>query len=145
MREKTEPTKITLIEELVAEAELTSVIPYEVSAKRIDGGEWKDEPASSIGVAIHVEPQEIAARMTQTVDTGEAVLVADFAICYTLNQPLDIPQPIAVDFVERVAVMALIPFVRESIFTSAARLGMKAPLLAMVRQGQITLGEADTP
>ena len=42
--------------------------------------------------------------------------------------------------------MTLVPYLRESVHTTAARLGVKVPMLGIVRQGDFTLSrKKDVP
>lgn len=60
-----------------------------------------------------------------------------------LSGPVTIPEAINVEFAERVAFMAIYPFIREHVFGIATRLKHPAPVLGLVRQGgfKLTAGE----
>jgi hypothetical protein len=78
-----------------------------------------------------------------TVETGNARLVAAYAVQYSREDDKEIPDDVRVEFVERVAIMAVLPYVREAIHGLGARLRVPVPLLPILRQGEFKL--ADNP
>jgi hypothetical protein len=85
--------------------------------------------------AIVGDLELIVPRITMTVHTPKARLAADIGVAYTFSEPLAVPQEIVAEFVEKVAVMAVFPFLRESVFTTATRLGVAPPVIGLLRAG----------
>jgi len=79
--------------------------------------------------------------------TDEGRFMADVASRYDYTEPLSVRDSVLEEFTARVGVMAVYPFVRESIHQTAARLRLPAPLLGLLRHDQVELtpqeGQAD--
>ena len=119
--------------DLLGVARLTGVQAYEVRGRRTDPLPPEDVVKSAAPeVAIRVSDTSIEVRMKLEVATEEAKLFADMAVSYTLSKPCHVTLGVLEEFVDRVGVMALYPFVRESIFSTAARLRVKAPVLGLL-------------
>jgi hypothetical protein len=70
-----------------------------------------------------------------------AEFVTDAEIIYTAEEDINVTDAVQREFAERVAFMAVYPFIRASIHGSATRLNVPAPVLGMVRQGEFSLGD----
>lgn len=77
------------------------------------------------------------------VETSNATFVAAYAAQYERPDDDEIPDDVRRDFVERVAVMAVLPYVREAIHSLGARLRVTAPLMPILRQGEFRLNTGD--
>ncbi|WP_243077347.1 hypothetical protein [Microbacterium sp. SS28] len=73
-----------------------------------------------------------------------AEFVADIELIYSISEQVTFDEAIHREFAERVAFMAVYPFIRTSIFGAAGRLSLPAPILGIVRQGEFSLGEKMT-
>lgn len=132
---------VETIEELVRLVELTEVRPYESSARRVDQG----EPTQELRVMLAESDGAIEVRARMAVRTAEAELVADSSVVYTSQQSLDIPGQLKAEFVEKVGIMAVYPFLREAIFTGAARIQVAAPVVGLLRAGQFSVEQTRSP
>lgn len=66
-------------------------------------------------------------------------LETEHAAVWNVDIPL-LPDGEAIaDFIQKVAFMTVYPYVREALATSACRLGLPAPTLSLVRQGDVDL------
>lgn len=138
--------------ELLDFINLTDVRYYEVSARRVDDPEDRpDEPQPTMELMEHHDDQKLIARFRMTVATRAADLKADLAVHYAISEPLHLTPPVVAEFLEKVAVMAAYPYLRESIATSAVRLGIDVPTLGLMKQGDLqvelpgTVSEDDPP
>lgn len=131
---------IESIEELVALVHLVEVRPYEISARAV--APPSDEPGE---IDINVEYSEfhtdrnLIDRFKFTARTEDAEYVTDLAAVYESEVPVRVPTPIRLDFAERIGFMSAFPFIRESLSTSAARLLRRAPLLDLMRPGDLKI------
>lgn len=132
--------------ELLGLVELTGITYYEVRGKR-----HEDRPAtastSTPSVMVRYEPMHIEVRMAMTVDTGEAAVLADIGATYTLTTACQWTKPLAAEFTEKVGIMAVYPFVRESVFATASRMNVRPPVMGLLHAGafKVDLGdEGDT-
>lgn len=129
------PTSAT---ELLPHIELTAVRTYALAGRRDDEPRSEDV-VPEIGVRLGVD--EIETRMRIVVSTGEATLEADIGVIYRLVRPTNLWSQVVSEFIERVAALAVYPFVREAIFATASRMGVDAPVLGLIRQGEFKVGE----
>jgi hypothetical protein len=126
--------------DLLQIAELTGVTTYEVRGRRIEDGEdGGDEPTQDLEVMARGSDDLVETRLRFTYTTTVAELYADIGVHYAIREPVEIPEVALREFVERVGVMGVFPFVRESLFTTATRLGVDAPVLGLLRAGQFKI------
>lgn len=120
--------------------ELTEVRTYALVGRR-DDAERSEDISPEVG--LRLTPDEIETRMRFAVNTGDAYLEADMSVVYQLQRPVNLWAHVVTEFIERVAVMAVYPFVREAVFTTAARLGVDTPVLGMIRSGELGVGNLE--
>ncbi len=63
---------------------------------------------------------------------------------FTLREPIEASDAIITEFVERVGVMSVYPYLRESITQSGAKLGLDRPVLKLLRPGDIHITVEDS-
>ena len=131
--------------DVVAHAELTEIRVNEVAGRRLSADAEGSEPANDLQVNISGNGGGCEIRARFVLVTGEAELVADISALYTFEEELFLPMEVAAEFVERVGIMAVYPFIREQVFASATRLGVAAPVLGMLRAGQFTVNAHADP
>lgn len=123
--------------ELLRYTELTEVRTYELRGRRVAAGEASE---STPDIAVKVSETALETRMRLEVTTESAVLFSDMSVVYSLSEPLELAQDVVREFVERVGIMAVFPFVREAVFATAARLTVTPPVLGLLRAGTLTTG-----
>ena len=146
----TEPATriVQSVDDLLQSSELVGITPYEISAKRAEQDVKANEgiePVWTWQVLEQHHATEMQCRFRATVEHPEASYLVDFAAVYRFNQELEIQQATIQTFIEKVAVMAVYPFLREAIFTSACRLALGPPVLGLIRQGDFKLDHDVTP
>lgn len=128
------------IHELLALAELTAVHHWEISGRRLpEPGDQRDEEVVP-EIGIRVAPTTIETRLRVSLATDHAELTSDISSVYTLSEEREVDAEVIREFVERVAIMAIYPFIRESIFSTARKLGVPPPVLGLIRAGGFSLG-----
>lgn len=157
VRDLLELTELTDVQffELAAKRKLSLQVPHEdesplpgatdaeastvetLQQKEVDGGE-------PIQILLHGDEERLVIRAVMAVDGPDAEYRIDAAIVYTISEPSDVEEAVKVEFAERVGIMALYPFLREALYSTAARMRLEAPLLGILRAGQIKL-TADAP
>ncbi|MFE5293010.1 hypothetical protein ACFQ8T_12585 [Isoptericola sp. NPDC056618] len=127
--------------DLLPFAELTSTTTYEVHGRRLPSDEARPEEdcASNFNVLVRKELGELETRARVQVLTTEADLLADIGATYSFSEPLHLEEDVVQEFVERAGVMAVFPYLREAIQTTATRLGVDAPVLGLLRAGSFRL------
>lgn len=130
--------------EMLPLAELTEIKVYEIGGRRLDDADNvpEREPAESMSVHARGTDTWLETRLRLDVHTAEADLLADAGAVFSFNEPLDVPEAVVGEFVEKVGVMAVYPFLREQIFTTASRLGVPAPVLGLLRAGGFTIDQS---
>jgi hypothetical protein len=126
--------------EMLAHLQLTEIRTYAISGRRDDAPSTED---ISPDLGIRLSPDEIETRMRIAFNTGQARLEAEMAVVYKLLTPMNLWSNVMTEFIERAAALAVYPFVREAVFATAARMGIDAPVLGLIRQGEFGVGEMD--
>ena len=139
-----EVRRIDDVVELVDLADLVDVSLLRVSGERHEGDE-DPEPGQSMHILQHADEAHIEVRCVMEVVTAEGRFIADVASRYDYLEPLAVDDAVIEEFTARVGVMATYPFVREAIHQTAARLRLPAPLLGLLRPGQVELTPHDGP
>lgn len=131
------------VNELLQHAELRGVQFLQVAGRLKENA--TDEDTAETDVRIQVaesrEDDRIEVRFLVTVSHQKAEFVVEVATRYSYDQPLDVSDEVVREFIEKVAIMAAYPFVREGVATTSARLELDPPILGLLRQGEFQLGE----
>jgi len=157
VRDLLELTELTDVQffELAAKRKLPPQGPHENGSPLSDSIDAEDSPVEilqqreidagePIQILLHADKERLVIRAVMAVDGPDAEYRIDAAIVYTLSEPSDVEEAVKVEFAERVGIMALYPFLREALYSMAARMRLEAPLLGILRAGQIKL-TADAP
>jgi hypothetical protein len=128
--------------ELLPLIELTAITTYEVRGARVTREEQGVSGADDLQVLVRGGDDSLETRVRMQVLTEEAELLADVGATYSFSEPLELPQEVVAEFVERVGVMAAFPYLREAIHTTATRLGVNVPVLGLLRSGSFSLNLA---
>lgn len=149
-READATAPIDDILELVQLVELEDVIVREERGRRVfaavDGAEIDKEgevrSTNALGIS-DIEADDaigISFRYRTVFNDGHgSEFVADMEAHYRLTEPRTATDEVKQEFATRVAFMTVYPYLRASIQGSATRLGVKAPVLGMVRQGDMAI------
>jgi hypothetical protein len=130
--------------DLLSISELTGIRVYEIRGKRHEDADASPKEATP-EIAIRTAGDALETRMRVSLSTNEADLFCDIGVQYTFRVPVEASKGVIGEFVERVAVMAVFPYVRESFFTTASRLGVGAPVLGLLRAGSFEIGGFEGP
>ncbi|KTS70380.1 hypothetical protein NS206_00505 [Microbacterium testaceum] len=125
-------------------SELTDIVVYEVAARRLRDVP-ESEPAEDFGVQAHGTDEAFETRARLYLRTDEAEFVTEIGAFYTFSEPLRLSKPVAQEFLSRVGIMAVYPFIREQVFSSARRIGVASPVLGLLRAGQFVISDGDEP
>ena len=131
---------IDTIEELVRLVSLSEVRPYEFSGRATAApSETDEDPVVAFEYAEGHSNTVLEDRFRFHVTTADAEYLADVAAIYTLEEPAEVPAAVRADFAERIGFMTVFPFLRESLFNSATRLGRRPPLVNLMRPGDFKI------
>jgi hypothetical protein len=135
-----ETTELQTIADLVSALELSGVHYVEISARRVWDRDADTEAAFEMAVQTRVDPTTFAQRFRLAMGHLVADYIVEVETIYTATSPITFKEEAGHEFIERVAVMAAYPFIREAVATSAARLEVEVPVLGLLRAGQFKLG-----
>ncbi|WP_328660199.1 hypothetical protein [Nocardia salmonicida] len=137
MSDSISPTgRATDASELLALAELVDIVFYECSGRRSPGGE---ESPLSIQIALGREELGLEVRCRATISGAGGEYIADASAVFAFQEPIEATEEAITDFAARVGVMAVYPYLRESITQSSAKLGLERPVLRLLRPGETRL------
>jgi hypothetical protein len=141
------------VSDIVAEADIVDVVYYEVAGRRRElsagdrdvleqpGGEpGSDDQAPSFEILLRSDDSRLEVRCRGTVVNVQGQLQVDVAVVYALPSASTVPEPLLREFAEKVGIMAVYPFLRESLVGIATKLRLPVPVLGILRQGSLTLG-----
>lgn len=144
----TKPKAVKSAVELLSYVELTDITHYEVLGKRraTEPEDGFEPGARDPEVMVRKEDGTLETRVRLTFEAVDARLVADVSAIYTLSEPLEISEEAISEFLERVGVMAVFPYLRAALHGSAAQLGVDVPVLGLLRPSslRVTPDEANT-
>lgn len=76
-------------------------------------------------------------RFKFTLKNNLAEMSVDLGVVFSNEIPVDVDQETQLEFASKVALMVAYPYVRNSLWSSAARLGLPRPLLGLIRPDQV--------
>lgn len=132
---------------LLETVELVGVTVYELRAKRIDAsaGERTPTPEPQWGFMERHSDSQLEYRFQMALQATDAEFFTEIGLVYEFNEPVMPTASAVLDFVEKVAIMAAFPFFRESVFTSATRLGVRVPVMGLLKQGAFKIDRPVAP
>jgi hypothetical protein len=163
MNAKSEIKEIAL-RELEALLELRRIIYFELSARRWGSTPGLEEsppesPSTSMRVMNKIEQNRLIVRTRVDARGTQARIVVDLGAIFELEEGVlfqsqshgehvsgsesgvSLEEETLKEFSEKVGVPTLYPFIRESLFTCATRIGVKPPLLGLLRRDGVKLKE----
>ncbi|WP_043625069.1 hypothetical protein [Nonomuraea candida] len=145
-----------------AALQLKNVFFYECSSRRWNSvpGEKEvppEETSHTLRVLHQTNGHRFLVRGRLTVKTPQGVLIADAVAVFEAtpekgaaqnsaaeaHPDLKLGEDAQTSFAENVGVPTLFPFLREAIHSGASRIGIRAPLLGILRAGSVRLSPAD--
>lgn len=105
--------------------------------------EEDSDPTISMEYSEFVDESSIHCRFRFTVETADARYVTDLASIFALEEPVAINRAVLKDFAERVGFMAAFPYIRESLTTTASRMGRRSPMIGLMRPGDLQIELAE--
>lgn len=141
-----ESVTLEKVEDLLGVVDLQGVEVYEIRGRGVERTEGETaEDGYTIKAAVMASDSDVKTRFMLTFKASGGEYFVDLAMRYGYTSVFEggVPQEIAVEFTERVGVMAAFPFLREQIHGIATRLGHPVPVLGLIRQGQFNLSIDD--
>lgn len=133
-------------EDLVAVGfDLDHIQFFKLSAEMDESAEPSDaldEPDPSYGLKFFSEGELLGVRVSTTVNLGVGTAVVDVAAHYRIHEPVNISEEGLLDFANRIAVLALVPYIRQAVADLTQRVFGSAALMPVIRQGELTFGQS---
>ncbi|MFI7060257.1 hypothetical protein ACIBL3_04685 [Kribbella sp. NPDC050124] len=131
-------TSISTVEDLIAVAELTDVLPFEIHAERKVPPDPKPRGkrvhhSSEMNATASRRDGKLLLRLKMPVETWDAKLVAAVGVTYEVPEDLEIPDDVLGEFIARLGVMTAYPFLREAIYSAATKIRVTPPVLGLMR------------
>ncbi|MGV0778745.1 hypothetical protein [Mycolicibacterium elephantis] len=123
--------------QLLNVADVREIRFHELSAKRT--GNTDSDHTLTMRVFVRVDETEIGVRCRAEVSGKGGDYVADAEAVFELSEAMSIPPDILREFVEKVGVLVVYPYVREAVADSAAKLGRPRPVLKILRGEDVKL------
>jgi hypothetical protein len=134
--------EIESIEALVAEIELIGIQTFELSGKlRAEPVAPEDANAFGVHTAMQNDDHHLSTRFRLEFQGTAADIVVDVAAHYRFEVPTTYSRELATEFAERVGFMTVYPYLREAVFTTAARMDLETPILGLMKAGQFRVEE----
>ncbi|ALE05497.1 hypothetical protein AL755_08425 [Arthrobacter sp. ERGS1:01] len=142
---------------LLDEVKLLGISYFELSASRSEGAPESDGERPGDGEELDIEPQftlgfakantaeRFQIRVKTEIQMPIGAIVVDIASEYELqdSQVADVTDDLLVAFVNKVAMMTLIPYIRQSVSDLTARVFEVPLVMPMYRQGELTFPPPD--
>ncbi|WP_458116956.1 hypothetical protein [Arthrobacter sp. D2-10] len=144
-------TEVSSTEELLAAVTLGGIEFFEISARSRAGfGEsiGTDEPEPpEFDLKLQARAGSFQVRLRTALSVPQGDVVVDAGVMYELSEELKVSEEIGLDFANRVALMALLPYVREAIHTHTVKVFGEGLLMPIIRQGDLVFSadEVDDP
>ncbi|MHB1010011.1 MAG: hypothetical protein ACYC1E_12400 [Propionibacteriaceae bacterium] len=122
--------------DLVDGLDVSEIRTYFLQAER---GEYDGSGEARISVSARNEGGLLEVRCRLAASTEDCQVVVDRSAVFTLRLRLSIPEAVMGEFVEKVGVMTIYPYLREGAFSLASNLGVAPPVMGLLKAGSIRL------
>lgn len=134
MSEPQTPRQVESVIDLVQLVELSEFRCYRLMGERVTASDDREE-TQSLSILAGGDETHVECRVRMELGTESANLEADIGAVYTLPEPVEMTAAVVAEFIERVGLMAVFPFLREAVFTTASRMGVPPPVVGILRAG----------
>lgn len=137
------------VHELIQALDIAGVTYYAVTAEREEGESDAPLPtdiAPEFGMRIRTDGAEFGVRLRVEIQSSVGRVVVDAAMEYESEDDLEIPDDVAFVYANEVAVMALLPYVREAVANITQRVFGDALVMPVIPRGALAFksGKADS-
>lgn len=126
---------------LVDEAELVAIDVMELSAKRNEEGQPRDEVEPTHGLAINGRADDMGfrVRIRTEIDLGVGEVITDLGVAFQMPNVKysEIPRNVLEHYVNDVAIMILLPYLREEIAELTRRVFGASLTMPVLRRGAL--------
>lgn len=98
------------------------------------------EPEPAWGLKLRHDGAELGFRLSVTLDLGIGNIRIDAAINYVADEPVAMIEATRLEFANKVAVMALLPYIRQAAADLSQRVFGEVIMMPVTRQGDLKFG-----
>ncbi|MEV7777414.1 hypothetical protein [Kitasatospora sp. NPDC088351] len=123
-------------DEIADATELEEVTFLEVSGRRLfDQQEPRDEADNRTTFLVWLRQGDdgttLEVRCRLELGSAQADFAVDAVAAFSVSEPFELPADLQQQFVDKVGVTVLYPYLRESLHSTAAKLGVDTPMLSL--------------
>jgi hypothetical protein len=131
-------------------ADLSDIIYYEVSARRLEPStpetsvssvenSEKEGKAENISILERHDELKMEVRCKLHINTSDVELIVDAASQFSFSEPIEMSASARADFVAKVGIMAVYPYLRESAHAVSSKLRVEPPLISLISSGDVSV------
>ncbi|GAB3471950.1 hypothetical protein AB1207_24110 [Kineococcus endophyticus] len=131
-------------------ATLSDIIYYEVSARRLEPvpsetsedlteNKEKEEQTEDISILERHDELKMEVRCKLQITTSDIELAVDAASQFNFSEPIEMNASARAEFVAKVGIMAVYPYLRESAHAVASKLRVEPPLVSLISSGDVSV------
>lgn len=140
------PRCIEDVRELLELADLTRIVTYALSAHRVQNQiESMEDATQELQAQTRFDGRHLEARFVLRFQAPNVDYVADIGGIFETRETVELGHEVIVDFLSKIGVMAVFPYLREAVSGLGARLGAQVPVIGLLRLGDITFSTPDGP
>ncbi len=130
------PLGITDIQGLLLHCDVKEIIFWKISASR---REAEGPTQQTTAVNWRSDESQMEVHLDANLATEDGEYAVHVSVTFSYDQPLDVSTEIQQEFVEKVGIMTVYPYLRETVTEAAAKLRLAIPTLGLIRAGQVHL------
>lgn len=140
-----EPQVVDSAEHLLDLVELNDVVPLSLHADNTgDEDLAEDEYKQELAFQIRNDAENLDVLATVHITTRDAAYAVKLVARYLKSHDFDLSEETKTAFLEKIAIFALWPYIRERVQSLNASLQFKPLVLPMVKQGKFKLRKQDS-
>lgn len=141
------PRQLTDVKELLELSDIRGIDFHEICAKRNPESKGPAEDGADYTVQFDLSdmttPTELKIRCRATLTMESSTFVVDVSATYEFSEPVDYSAELRQEFVERVGMMSVYPFIRQNIHALSVQIAETPILLPILRANSIKLIRQD--
>ena len=102
-----------------------------------------DEVQPTYGLRVKVEGRELGVRLSVNLEWPAGQIIVDAAATYMTDEDVTVPPDTILDFANNVGIMALLPYLRQSVTDLSQKVFGESLLMPMVKRGELTFTHDD--
>lgn len=95
------------------------------------------------GLRLRHEGNELGVRLSTTLDSGTVEIEVDVSVDYEIQDDVEIPEGVQLEFANEVGIMTLVPYVRQAVADISQRVTGEVILMPIIPRGQLRFSAGD--